>query len=122
MIRPCLVPAAFALGGDQRALAQAAERMSHDLLGVAQAVDRRGVNPIDAQFQGTVNGADGFRVILRSPTELPIAAAHGPSAKADRGQPQAGVPELSGWQHSDSNSILEPNRVAGLGTPPSLNP
>src|ERR1035438_9339101 len=78
-----LVPHAFALGEDERFAGAAFERASHDFFGMAQAVDRGGVDPVEPRIQRSVDGRHGFVVVLRSPGERPTAAAHGPSADAD---------------------------------------
>ena len=43
-------------------------------LGVAQTVHGGCVDPIDPEFERTVNGGDGFVVVLRSLGELPARA------------------------------------------------
>ena len=53
-----------------------------NLLGMAQAVNGGGIDPVDAQFECAMNGRDGLRVVLGAPAEFPIAA-DGPCTKAD---------------------------------------
>src|SRR5678816_836362 len=98
---PLIVPAAFALRGDERTPAQALERAADHFLAMAEAIDWRGVNPVDAEIEPFANGANRCVVVLRSPTEFPTAAAHRPSAEADTGEVQVGVSKsfgLHGWQ------------------------
>ena len=57
-----------------------------DFFGVAEAVDGGGIDPVDAEVEGAVNGRDGFAVILRAPGEFPVAAADRPCAKANRSE------------------------------------
>ena len=80
----CFIPRAAALGEEVRPRAAPFSQGSpHDFFGMAQAVDSGGVDPVDAQFEGFMNGGDGFLVVLRSPRKLPTATAGGPGAKAD---------------------------------------
>src|SRR6266568_1621999 len=65
----------------QHALATLADHLADDLLGVAEAVDRRGVHPVDAGVEGPVQGRDGLVVVLRAPAER-ARAADGPGADA----------------------------------------
>jgi hypothetical protein len=53
------VPDHAALGEDVRATAQPPHGAGDDLLAVAQAVNRRGVDPVDASVQRLVDGGDG---------------------------------------------------------------
>ena len=69
------------------------QRASNHLFGVAEAVDGRGIDPVDAEVEGAMDGGDRFVVVLRSPGEFPIAAADGPGAEADRGELEVGVAE-----------------------------
>jgi len=58
-----------------------ADGLADYFLGVTEAVDGGGVNPVDALVEGGMDGADGVGVVLRAPCEVPVAAADGPSAK-----------------------------------------
>jgi len=89
--RTLFVPAAFALGGDQRPLTQATQGATHDLFAMAETVNGRGVDPVDAQVQRPVDRASGLLVVLRSPTVRPVPAAHGPGAQTDGRQLKAGL-------------------------------
>src|SRR6266446_3156717 len=55
-----------------------------DFFRVASAIDGRGINPVDAQFQGAMNCRDGRVVILSAPGELPAGSANGPGPEAHR--------------------------------------
>ena len=87
------MPAHRALGKDIRLVAGRLKRAGNDFFGVAEAVDRGGVDPVDAEVEGAMNRGDGFIVVLRSPGEFPVAAADGPRAKADRCELKVGVSE-----------------------------
>ena len=74
--------------------------LGDDLFGVAEAVDGGGVDPVDAELDGAVDGGDGVVVVLRAPGEGPVAAADGPCAEADGGEVQIRVAKLflvHGW-------------------------
>ena len=91
-----LVPAAFALGGDDGpATFELLERPAHDVFAVAEPVDRRGVEPVDAEIQRFVDRADREGVVLRTPAEFPVAAAHRPGTEADRGEVEVRAAELA---------------------------
>src|SRR5262249_24817815 len=68
-----------------------------DLFRVAQPVDGRRVNPVNAGVQRLVDGRDGVNVVLGTPGEFPAPAADGPSPEADRGNEQVRVSKLSGF-------------------------
>ena len=78
-----LVPHAFALGEDQRFAGAALKRAGHHFFGMAQAVDRGRVDPVQPRVQRGVDGRYRFVVVLRSPGESPTPAAHGPRADAN---------------------------------------
>src|SRR5258707_14043462 len=92
-----LVPANAALGKyigpPSRPFAQ---RPRNDHFRVAQTVSRSRIDPIDAPFQGTVNGGDGVVVILSAPGKFPAPAANRPGAEADRSDFQVRGSKLSG--------------------------
>ncbi len=78
-----LVPAHGALGEDVRAPPfPFAESACHYFLGVADAVDGRGVDPVDAELERAVNCADRIIIVLRAPSEVPARAADGPGSVA----------------------------------------
>src|SRR5260370_3680839 len=75
-----------------------------DFLGVAQAVDGGGVNPIDAQLQPAMNRGNGIGVVLRPPGKFPPAATESPGAKADRRNLEIRVSQFSRFH---SNPLAE---------------
>ena len=82
---PLRVPAQNTFGENVRPWAAPfLQRARDDLFGVTQAVDGGSIDPIDAKFEGAMNGGDRIRIILRAPGELPAGTTEGPSAEADR--------------------------------------
>jgi len=53
---------------------------------MAEAVDRSGVDPVDAEFDRPMNRRDRFRVVLFAPAEAPIAAAPKPMGVISRSE------------------------------------
>ena len=78
------VPDEAALGEHVRPLAarNVPQRPADDFLGMAEAVDGGGVDPVEAELDRAPNRGDRVRVVLRSPSEPPFAA-DGPGAQAD---------------------------------------
>src|SRR5882762_9749603 len=70
------------------------ERASDHLFGVAQAINRRGVDPVHAQLERSMNRGHGVVVILFSPGELPARAANGPGPVAHRRDKEIGISKL----------------------------
>jgi hypothetical protein len=66
-----LVPDHAALREDVRADGHAFESARDDLLRVAQPIDGRRVDPVDAGVQRLSYGRDGVTVVLTAPGELP---------------------------------------------------
>src|SRR6516225_7900664 len=62
---------------------------------MAQSVDGRGVDPVDACIQRGVNRRDGFIVPLLAPGEGPVAATHRPCANTDGSDRQVRVAQTS---------------------------
>ena len=54
------VPAERTLGEDVGFAGRGFNGAPNDFLGVAQAVDGGGVDPVDAKIEGAMDGADGF--------------------------------------------------------------
>src|SRR5216683_1824772 len=54
------------------------QRAGHDFFRVTDAINRRGINPVNSQFECVMNCRDGRLVILSAPGELPARAADGP--------------------------------------------
>jgi hypothetical protein len=82
-----------AFGEDVGPLTDAVERARDDFLGTSEAVDGGRIDPVDPEFERSVDRADRRAIVLIAPTELPIAAADGPRAEADRRDPQIRLTE-----------------------------
>src|SRR5579872_4188568 len=79
------IPAQAAFGKDIRPRSRPTlERPRYDVFRVSEAVDRRSINPVDAEFECPVNRRDRIVVVLRSPCKLPARAANGPGSVTDR--------------------------------------
>ena len=76
-------PGTAAFGGDEGFVRPAFESLSDDRLAMAESVGGGGVNPVDAQIEGAMDGFDGEGVVLGPPAEGPAAAADRPGAEAD---------------------------------------
>ena len=117
-----VVPAQAALGEHEGPLGggDPGEGPADDLLGVAVAVDRRGVDPVDALRDRVADRGDRLRVVLRAPGEGPAAAARGPGAEADGRDLGAGRAEPAGGE-SDGHGPRRPRPrappSAGRGRP-----
>ena len=85
-----------ALGEHVGPLGQAAQRPADDLLGAAETVGGRGVDPVDPELHRPVDGRDRLVILLRSPAELPATAADGPGAEANAADLQAGIAQRAG--------------------------
>src|SRR5205085_9631809 len=79
-----LVPDHAALGEDVRSVTHPFEGPRHHLLGVAQAVDRGRVNPVDACVQCRPDSSDRLPIVLDAPGEFPTRSTDRPRPKADR--------------------------------------
>src|SRR5262249_3687608 len=76
------------LGGQHDLVPAALDSPADEFLVVVRAVELGGVQEGDAEVEGPVDGADGFRLLGG-----PVAPRHSPRAKADAGDlegPQAG--------------------------------
>src|ERR1700761_5243492 len=51
---------------------------------MAQAINGRRIDPVDAEVQRLVNRRDRIVIVLRSPGKRPISAADGPRTEANR--------------------------------------
>ena len=81
---PLSIPTQTTFGEDIRTrTVPTRQRAGYDFFRVAGAIDGRGINPVDSQFQGPMNRRDGRAVILSAPGELPTRAADRPGAEAD---------------------------------------
>jgi len=70
-----------------------AQRAGHDLLGVAQSVYGRGIDPVDAALDGMTDRRDRVRIVLVAPGEGPSAAPDRPRAEPHARDPHAGRAE-----------------------------
>ncbi len=105
-----LVPHQAPFGEHQRPLArgQGAEQSAHELLGVPEAVHRRGVDPIDPQLQRAPHRGERTGVVLRSPAERPASAADGPGSEAHgRDLESARAERTGGQRHARSSPLKE---------------
>src|SRR5262249_11344395 len=86
------VPTQTALGEDIGPLAPPRlQSAGHDLFGVAHSVDGRGVDPVDAQFQGAMDRGDRRLIVLRTPTELIAWTPDRPGTQANRCDAEIGI-------------------------------
>src|SRR5260370_13182281 len=108
-----------ALGEDEGTLGSRdlADRLSDDLLGMAQPVDGRGIDPVDAGRNRMLDGRDRSRVVLASPTVGPTATPDGPRAKANLGDLKPARSERTGTQRHDAGSSTPPPRPHPSDTP-----
>src|SRR5262249_5154898 len=75
------------------------EGAGDDLFRVAEPVDGRGVDPVDAGVHRLVDRGDGVAVLLRAPGELPARPADGPRPESDRSDEHVGVAQTSRFHH-----------------------
>jgi hypothetical protein len=96
------LPAPAALGEDEHVLPdpERLDRTAYDLLGVPEPVDRRGVDPVDAELDRTADGGDGLAVVDPAPAEPP-GAADPPRSEPDDAQLRPEAPELPSPHESD---------------------
>jgi hypothetical protein len=94
------------------------QRAGHDFLRVPETIDGRGVDPVEAEFERPVNGADRVGVILGAPTEFPVAT-DGPRTESDAGDVQVRVTELFGF-HVIKCVCLHARNLAPTGHAPQL--
>jgi hypothetical protein len=64
---------------------------------MAQAIDRGGVDPVDAAADGMADGGDRIAVVLAAPADRPVAADR-PGAEADPGDVHVGPAKLLAFQ------------------------
>ena len=104
-LRPAFPPAA-ALREHEHVVTDRgwAERPPDDLLGVTEAVDRRGVDPVDPELDCAPDRGDRLVVVDRSPPEPP-RPADAPGAEADHAERRA-VPAEAPRPHSARPALL----------------
>ena len=91
-----LIPDHRALGEDERAAGEARDRLPDDLFRVTEAIDRGGVDPVDAAGNRVADRRNGLRIVLGAPGELPARASQRIRADADRGDLEGAVAESLG--------------------------
>ncbi len=106
----CLAPRAFALGEDVGLGRDAFKRSRHHLLGMAQTINRRGVDPVEAGFEPGADCGNRLAVVLRSPGESPASAAHGPGANTHGSDHQIAVTQLAFFHESLLRTVLAESR------------
>src|ERR1039458_4171039 len=90
------IPAQATLGKDVwSGAAPAFQRPADYFLGVPQTVDCGRVDPVDAEFERTMNSGDRFVVVLRTPGELPARAADGPGPVAHSSNVQVRIAKFA---------------------------
>src|SRR5262249_2795876 len=123
--RAPLVPHDAALRHQGDPVAVAAEGAPDHLLGVAEAVHRRGVDAIDPGVEGPADRADRL-LVLDGP--VAVAAAHGPASEAHRGDPQPRPAERASLHRRSSRGrwnrcLSDPGaRCWGAGPVPAAAP
>src|SRR5581483_4880031 len=100
------------LGGDQRVLAQTAgKRLADDLLGAAEAIDRRGVDDIDAVAQGGLDGCDRLRFVAPAPHP----AADRPGPERDAGDLKLGSGDIGVFHECTGLAVAVDGLLDGHG-------
>ena len=89
------------------------QRTRDDLLGMAPAVDRCGVDPVDAELEGAVDRGDRRIVVLGSPAPAPRATGS-PRTKPDPGDVHARTSERDGPQVR-VHAVSSPSRSLDVG-------
>jgi hypothetical protein len=64
-------------------------------LGMTKSVNSRGIYPVYAKFNSTLNRMYGFTVVLCAPTIRPIATPYCPTTKSDRGNMHICISKLT---------------------------
>jgi len=78
-----VVPHQAAFGKNVGTVCTSRDRFADDLFRVPQSVHGRGIDPVDAGIERHVDRRNRFLVLLPSPGEGPVAAAHRPCAHTD---------------------------------------
>ena len=78
--RAILVGQHAALGGHRHRLAPFLDGFANDLLGQAEAVSVRGIDPVYAGLERLEDGGDRVGLILRPPAHAPVVSTNSPRA------------------------------------------
>src|SRR5271155_2197333 len=98
------------LGGDYHPAAQGSERLAHQFLVSVGAIDLRGVEECDAQFDGLADQRDHI-LLVRGRTE---AKAHAHAAEAEGGDFQVAVSQFALLHFFSSRAAERPGRRSEL--------
>src|SRR5438132_6674506 len=82
-----------------------AQRPPDHFLGMAQSIDGRGVDPVDAGRDRVLDGRHRIRVVLAAPPVGPSATSDGPRAEADLGDLQTACAERTFQQFHHATSL-----------------
>src|SRR5580704_4056292 len=94
-------------GGDENAVAFAADGFAEDFFGEAAGVDIGSVEEIDAGFEANVDESRSFGDVAGTPGfEKFVAAAKGAGAETENGNLQAGMAELSEFHNIGFDVLL----------------
>src|SRR5258706_11832139 len=118
--RLAVAPIECHLGRDQHLRAAAAGQcLADDLLGAAEAIDRRGIDQGYAAIQRLMDGADGCGLIGAAPHP----AAHGPGSKCDAGSLYWEFADCDGFHFKSPRVLLLRNiKRATITTPRDIPP
>jgi hypothetical protein len=116
------VPDAFALGEDVRLWGNAVECFGHHFLGMAEAVDGGGIDPVQAPIERFTDGRDGIGIVLGTPAEGPTVATHGPSANAERGERKITISKLFGLHVNRIESHMAEPKVQNFSNHARVDP
>jgi hypothetical protein len=92
------------LGGEERLVAAAHDGLAHDPLGLAERVDLRGVDQVDAEIEGALGDGDGLGVGVLVPV-APLARAELPRAEPDGGETGPADLDVLHWTPISASSM-----------------
>src|SRR5215469_3091048 len=107
-----LVPHALTLGEDVGTRTAQVKCAGDHFLGMTQAINGSGVDPVNAEIKRRLDGGDRIAVVLRTPGPLPAASSHRPCANADGSDLQVARPELPGLHRSLPAPSSHPHALA----------
>src|SRR5262249_4626492 len=103
------------LGEEQDPLTPSADRASDQLFGAPPAIERRGIDPIDAAIQSGVDRADGSLFVLRPPRDPPRRGrADRRGTNADRRDLEITLAKRSQVQGHDAASTAAGNNAHSI--------